>query len=100
MSFNTVAVYGSIIGYVLFSVLVGETTQVADKFFNYPYILWFINNLQGTLINMFIMLLWICYKAYFKSPINIIIKNEKEYNALKYFLFYSILTGILGTVAA
>eukprot|EP01084_Bolivina_argentea_P233561 393359_1 len=99
MSLNGVIVYGSIIGYIITNVLIGETTQVADEFFNYPYILWFINNLQGALINIMFMLLWICYKAYYKLPINIIVKDAKEYNALKYFILYSSLTAILATVS-
>eukprot|EP01084_Bolivina_argentea_P276476 471753_1 len=91
--------YSATIAFCILNSAVGETIQISDSKFDYPFIIFYINNVQGTVIGALIIPIWKYYRSHFNLSTSIIRKKIKEYNALIWFIYYSILNGIIRAVS-
>lgn len=84
-----------IIAFCALKIAVSETIQISDSKFNYTFILFYVNNLQGTVIGILMIVIWQCYRSYCNLSTKIIKVETKDYNSLIWFIYYSTLNGIL-----
>eukprot|EP01084_Bolivina_argentea_P296606 510865_1 len=96
MVWTDILAYISTAGWCACSIMAGETVQIADTAFNYPFALRWLNVLQMSILCLPIVPMWKCYRSYFNLSTHIL-KQSDQYNVLLWFIFYSILLSIIGT---
>eukprot|EP01084_Bolivina_argentea_P234047 394058_1 len=99
LSVVNILAYISCIGYCISTVVLSETTQVTIGIFHYPFILRYVNTVQQ--IAFFpIIPIWKCYRCHSNKTTNIIsIKTAEKPNTMIWFIYYSILSAIISSIA-
>eukprot|EP00483_Globobulimina_turgida_P011931 UN11953 len=84
----------AIITFCIASIALGETIQIADKYFDDPYALSYINYAMTASMCLFILPIWRYYRWQFNLSTNIL-KQQTDCNQYIWFITNSILMGIV-----